>query len=46
MYNFSRFTLHDLFRVKDSLEMLNAYGLADKEMLAEVNKEIQEREAK
>ena len=39
----SRYDLYDLFRIRDSLETLNAYGLADEELLAEVNRIIQEK---
>jgi len=34
----STYDLYDLFRIRDSLEMLSDYGLADEELLAEVKR--------
>ena len=32
--------LYDLFRIRDSLEVIKEYGLADEEMLVEVKRVI------
>ena len=39
----SALPLRDLFRVRDCLEILDKYGLVDKDLLFEVNKELNER---
>ena len=37
---FSEYDLYDLFRIRDSLEMLKTYGLADEDLLVEVKRVI------
>lgn len=40
--NFKPIPLSDLFKIRDALDVLDRYGLADKDLLQEVNKYIQE----
>lgn len=37
------YSLQDLFRIRDGLEILGIYGLADLDLLTEVNKYIQQK---
>ena len=46
MYNFSTYELPDLFKIRDACEILARYALHNKDLMAEVNKEIQERAQK
>lgn len=46
MFDFTLYDLQDLFKVRDALIILAGYELENKDMLFEVNKEIQEKTRK
>lgn len=46
MYNFSTFELADLFKIRDACEILARWDYQNKDLMAEINKELQERERK
>lgn len=43
MSTITDWNLQDLFKIRDALDMLDKYGLADKELLQIINTEINSR---
>ena len=37
------YSLHSLFQIRDALKVLQSYGLADEDLLKEVNKYIKQK---
>ncbi len=46
MYDFTLYSDKDLFKIRDACVALARYGLENHDLMAEVNKEIQERGGK
>ena len=46
MFDLFELELQDLFKIRDCCVVLAKYNLHSKDLMAEVNKEIQEREGK